>query len=202
MTWLRVDDGFTEHPKIRGLSNDAFRLHITGLCYCARNLTDGLISRLALRSVGSNANLSRPGTTARTLVRAGLWHPEADGYRIHDYLAYNPAKADVDKERAAARERMQRRRSGERYAERSGERTGERSGEVRGPRPDPSVNKNGSSTTWHPSRGVRDPAKAIHTMIANGAITTLADLQAELRAAGLNGDTAATLIHELEQATT
>ena len=41
MTWLRIDDAMVDHPKIIGLSDGAFRLHITALCYCARHLTDG-----------------------------------------------------------------------------------------------------------------------------------------------------------------
>ena len=41
MTWLRIDDCMPDHPKVDGLSDRAFRAHVTGLCYCARHLTDG-----------------------------------------------------------------------------------------------------------------------------------------------------------------
>jgi hypothetical protein len=127
MTWARLDDSFPEHPKVAALTDSAFRLWTTALCYSARNLTDGLISPVALRYCGSNANLSRPGRTASTLVTAGLWEAEGDAYRIHDYLDYNPSKADVERDREAARERMRRRRSGEVRVNGSGERSRERS---------------------------------------------------------------------------
>jgi hypothetical protein len=138
MTWVRLDDGFAEHEKILGLSDRAFRLHVAALCYSARNLTEGVISELALRSVGANANLSRPKSTASTLVTAGLWEKEGDGFRIHDYLDYNPAKADVERERQQARDRMRHRRSQQKDASGSGERSGERSGTPSRPQLKPS----------------------------------------------------------------
>lgn len=128
MTWLKIDDGFGEHPKILGLSDSAFRLHVTALCYCARNLTDGFVSALALRSVGANAKLTRPNSTASTLIKAGLWIPGNDGHWIKDYLDYNPSKAHVERERTAARERMRDRRSKSHDPECSPERSPERSG--------------------------------------------------------------------------
>ena len=41
MTWVKVDDALPEHPKVARLSDAAFRVHISALCYSARNLTDG-----------------------------------------------------------------------------------------------------------------------------------------------------------------
>ena len=40
------------------------------------------------------------------LVEAGLWARTADGYAIHDFLKYNPSRAEQDAKRAAACERM------------------------------------------------------------------------------------------------
>jgi hypothetical protein len=87
MTWVKLDDGYPEHLKVVGLSDRAFRADIEGWCYCARNLTDGLVPMVvALR-------WSRKALTE--LVAAGRWERLDDGYAIHDYLDYNPSKADV-----------------------------------------------------------------------------------------------------------
>jgi hypothetical protein len=48
MTWVRLDDQFPDHPKVVNLSDRAFRLHVWGICYSARFLTDGLIQRDAI----------------------------------------------------------------------------------------------------------------------------------------------------------
>jgi hypothetical protein len=130
MTWARLDDGFPEHPKVIGLSDRAIRLWLTALCYCARNLTDGLVTEIALKNVARSSNLSRPNSVATALVDAGLWERTDDengGYLIHDYLKYNPSKVDVERERAAARDRMQRHRSKEVRANVPANVTGERS---------------------------------------------------------------------------
>lgn len=105
MTWLRIEDGFVEHPKISDLSDRAFRLHMAGLCYCARNLTDGLLTVRATKVVCALANASR-----RQLVElrdAGLWLPEGEGWLIRDYLEYNPPAEEVKRRRSesAARQR-------------------------------------------------------------------------------------------------
>jgi len=43
MPYLNTDDGFPDHEKIDVLSDGAFRLHVAGMHYCARKLTDGTI---------------------------------------------------------------------------------------------------------------------------------------------------------------
>ena len=100
MTWLKVDDQFYRHPKVQALTDAAFRLHVFGLCFSAQYLTDGFVADPVLRS-------ERPKSAPLTaeLVRAQLWHREAGGYRIHDYLKYNPSREHVEAERTADRER-------------------------------------------------------------------------------------------------
>src|SRR6266702_3713986 len=88
MSWLRIDDHFADHPKLLRAGPIAGWLHLAGLCYSARHLTDGF---LPIEAVG-------------TLVRVGLWEEWRDedtflGYRIHDYLKYNPSRAEVEGER-------------------------------------------------------------------------------------------------------
>lgn len=102
MTWLRIDDGFTEHPTIDALSAEAFKLHVAALCYCARNLTDGRVPKLAAMRLTATAKARH----ADELATAGLWTPCPDGWVIRNYLEFNPSKENVERERRAARDRQ------------------------------------------------------------------------------------------------
>jgi hypothetical protein len=102
MTWVKLDDAFMEHPKIIGLSPAAVCLHIAGLCYSSRNLTDGFIpSTMALR-------LTATATAKRLaeLTESGVWDAVLEGWWIHDYLTYQPSRSKVLDERAQSAERQ------------------------------------------------------------------------------------------------
>lgn len=104
MAWLKLDDGFAEHPRIDPLSARAFRLHITALCLVARKLTDGHVSDKDAQVCRVRAGAAR--TAIGELEAAGLWQPNGDGWVIRDYLDYNPSSEHVKEERARAAERM------------------------------------------------------------------------------------------------
>lgn len=97
MTWVKLDDAMPEHPKVVGLSDAAFRVHISAICYVARNELDGRISAGAVRQFGWTRKV-------RELVEARLWDPLEDGFEIHDYLEYNPSRAESEERRARAHE--------------------------------------------------------------------------------------------------
>lgn len=102
MTWVRLDDLFPDHPKIMGLSDRAFRLHIVGLCYSARALTDGHVpEQIVHRSCRNHARV------VSELVDAGIWAKRGDGYDIHDYTEYQPTREKVLAERDATNQRVQ-----------------------------------------------------------------------------------------------
>lgn len=90
MAWARLDDRFSEHPKIIGLSDRAFRLHVTAIVYAARNRTDGHVPGPLARTWGY------PARFVSELLAAGLWEKADGGYLIHDYLEYNPSRADLE----------------------------------------------------------------------------------------------------------
>lgn len=98
MTWVKLDDGYPEHLKVVGLSDKAFRADIEGWCYCARTLSDGLIPTAAAKRWSAKA--------IAELVAAGRWHHDVAGYRIHDYLDYNPSRERVLEDRRLAAERQ------------------------------------------------------------------------------------------------
>lgn len=112
MPWVRLDDRFPAHRKIRMLSDRAFRLYVSGLCYASENLTDGVIPAAELRIV---ADVRSSKAAAKELIERGLWENTNDGdYLIHDYLEYNPASDQVRAERDAKTARQARWRANKR----------------------------------------------------------------------------------------
>lgn len=108
MTWLKKDDGFPGHRKIRRLTDGAYRLHDTALCYAAHDETDGLIRPEDIDEMRHGARLRRH---IPVLVEAGLWDVVPRGWMLHDFLDYNPSHVQLEAERAAARDRQARARA-------------------------------------------------------------------------------------------
>lgn len=79
MTWIKIDDTVTEHPKCVALSSHAWTLWLHGLTYCSRNLTDGEIPGVMLPRL---SGVPQPKKVAGELVKAGLWHEADGGYRL------------------------------------------------------------------------------------------------------------------------
>ena len=129
MTWVKLDDQFFNHRKISGLSKDAKLLFLCATAYSSASLLDGKLSVAQLRICC--ATVEADSTAVDDLIAAGLFQREGKDVIIHDYHEYNPAAATVLAERAAARERMKRVRSGDRSGEQSTERSPEHSPNVR-----------------------------------------------------------------------
>lgn len=108
MTWLKTDDRFPDHRKIRRLTDGAYRLHHTALSFAAKDETDGLIRPEDLDEMQHGRRLSKH---VDLLVKAGLWEPVRGGWALHDFLDYNPSHAQLEAERAANRERQARARA-------------------------------------------------------------------------------------------
>lgn len=101
MTWIKLDDQFFAHPKIRAAGATAVLLHLAGLTYCGRYKTDGRVPKSAVTLIAVEA-FAKPGAVTR-LVDVGLWHDLGDEFEIHDFLDYNPSKAEVDSRRDSKR---------------------------------------------------------------------------------------------------
>lgn len=102
MPWVRFDDQFPIHRKVKGLTDAEFRLHTEAIFWCARNLTDGYVARDELRDV---SGISKPERHLTALVSRGLWLETDGGWIIHDYLTYQPSRSKVlhtREQRAAA----------------------------------------------------------------------------------------------------
>lgn len=98
MTWVKLDDLFPDHPKVRQAGPSAAWLYVAGLCYCARHLTNGKIPDHALPDLGLYGAL-RARHLAGVLVDASLWRRTDGGYRVHDYLKYQPSRKKVESNR-------------------------------------------------------------------------------------------------------
>lgn len=103
MPWFKVDDGFHCHPKVLKAGNEAVGLYVRCGAYAAQQLTDGFIPEHIVLLYGSE-------TLAATLVGAGLWRRARGGWRMPDYLDYNPSKKQVLDEREKTRERVRKHR--------------------------------------------------------------------------------------------
>jgi hypothetical protein len=114
MPYLNLDDEFTEHPKVDALSDGAFRLHVSGMRYCCKNLTDGIIP---VARVDRLKPAYKP-SQLNELLRGKVWHRGGDGcgtehcpvgdageYVIHDYLQWNRSAEWWEARRKAETER-------------------------------------------------------------------------------------------------
>jgi len=117
MPWFRLDDSFHSHPKVIAAGNEAIGLFVRCGTYAAEHLTDGFIPEHVavlyggsqVRSRGDAAD-GKAEALAETLVRTKLWRRTRGGWRMPDYLDYNPSKEAVDKERKNAADRQRRSR--------------------------------------------------------------------------------------------
>lgn len=103
MAWVKLDDQFSEHPKIMQAGPLAAWLYVCGLTYVARQLTDGFIPESKVRSL---ADISNWRQLADRLVKIGLWEKVDDGFQVHDYLDYNPSRQQVLANREATKQRV------------------------------------------------------------------------------------------------
>lgn len=108
MSWGRIDDGAPTHPKFIQAGPLAFGFFWAGCCYANRHRTDGFIPTKAIFSILPGMRRGACVSTAVALVEAGLWEVKNDGYQIHDFLKYNPSRAQHEEETAKAAERKAR----------------------------------------------------------------------------------------------
>lgn len=121
MTWFKVDDKLHDHRKARAAGCAALGLWTLAGSWSADNLTDGFVpDSICARWDRAYVKL------AERLVAVGLWTvAEQDGeqgWRFHQWSTdgRQPTRAQIEKRRAAARERMAKLRDGSREPEANG----------------------------------------------------------------------------------
>jgi hypothetical protein len=115
VSWARIDDQYPEHPKVVAGGPAAMNLQVHAICYCSRYLTDGLIPKtfakqkakqvleqmleqvlsMCSSAFGASTENLDPDSLIKKMVECGLWEKTDKGFIVHDYLVYNPSKAQV-----------------------------------------------------------------------------------------------------------
>lgn len=98
--WVKFDDDCPAHPKIKPLSDLAFRLWFNATCWCSHYGTDGTLPGPVAPTLAASSPKAYV-VAQRQLVDSGLWEPISGGYRVHDYLHYQFSKAERDARRDA-----------------------------------------------------------------------------------------------------
>lgn len=108
MTWLKVDDKLTSHPKWLGLTLESKSLWFHAAVWCAAHNNDGKLPADAMSFVAFTASV--PGhmleDAAARLVKAKLWSRRGQGFEIVNWLDYQPSRQQV-KDKADADELAQ-----------------------------------------------------------------------------------------------
>lgn len=190
MTWSRFDDAARKHPKSLMAGNEAWGLWCAAIMYCNQYGTDGFIpdaalatevlpcpitpakaKKLARQLCEARLDPSKPGLFVRDDARKG--------YIVHDFLDWNPSKAELDEKRRRDRERK---RGGGGSGGDSGSDSARNS--VRNPRgesPEPQAESEGmvdgtdtgeppdSASRARPRAGARPPAQPSQSQPAAGA---------------------------------
>lgn len=116
MPWGRMDDKFHRNPKVRALrrlkgGKEALGVWVYWWSWCLDDpdLT-GFVPIEELPSADAKA--------AKLLCDVGLWDPDGDGYRFHDFSKYNPCREDVEAKKLADRERVAAKRAADKASSR------------------------------------------------------------------------------------
>lgn len=97
MTWFKVCDQSTFHPKVMAAGNEAWGAFTRMGSYSAAHNTEGKVMPTIATSIASKKVLQK-------LIEVGLLHFEDGQYIIHDYLDYNPTAEQVRSKREARAE--------------------------------------------------------------------------------------------------
>jgi hypothetical protein len=108
MPWARFADDYLGNPKLASLSTAAIALDMASIIYSARDLRDGHLTDHDVRVIAALLHLRRWEPATDELVVVHRWIVVPGGWEIHDYLDYQPSRAKVLAERAAAAQRKRR----------------------------------------------------------------------------------------------
>lgn len=87
MTWTKLGDEFGD--ECWTLTDTAFRLHVEGLCWCNRKMTDGRIEKDDMHRWAKH-----PGA-AGELVSVGWWEDRQDHFKIVHHFGYQRTRAQI-----------------------------------------------------------------------------------------------------------
>lgn len=106
--WVRFNDNTPNDPEIDALSDGAFRLWFSAICFAQQELTDGWVPARMIRRLTPNY---KPPHLKELLAPSDnpsgpILTPHNDGYLIRNFGKYNKTRDHWTKKRAADAERM------------------------------------------------------------------------------------------------
>lgn len=104
MGWVKIDTSMPRHRKVKRLSDAAFRLHVTALCYSGEFLTDGYIDRDEVYDFTRHDEI-QVDVIVTELIDAERWENAEGGYQICNYLEHQEPRAKIEARREADRKR-------------------------------------------------------------------------------------------------
>lgn len=107
MGWARLDDKRADHPKLMAAGFEARGLDEAAICWSSSHETDGHIPETAVAMLAVGHGCKNWRKVVARLVAVGRWDVVDGGWDVHDFLVYNPSKAEQD----ASRERTHQVRS-------------------------------------------------------------------------------------------
>jgi hypothetical protein len=101
VTWVRLDDLRAVNPKLCEIGFAARGLDEAAICWCSYKQTDGFIHKRDVVMLASLHGQENVTALIRSLCLVGRWSrvPERGGYLIHDYLEFNPSRAQIQERR-------------------------------------------------------------------------------------------------------
>jgi hypothetical protein len=112
VTWFKIDDAWSTHPKTRKAGRDGRALWVHAGVGCGKARTSGVVAPHLLPDYAYLADVRNPARAATALVDAGLWHDheslascpdcsdlvelEPGAFYFHDWTKYQPTKDDVE----------------------------------------------------------------------------------------------------------
>jgi len=112
VTWARLDDSFYTHPKIRKAwrTRASIGLHVMAISFAADHSTDGHVPPEFVED--QLPDPKEREAAVGVLLETGIWRENGNGYVIHDFLDFNPSRADLTARREADRARKRAEREG------------------------------------------------------------------------------------------
>jgi hypothetical protein len=109
MSWLKIDDGFEDHPKVVGLSDGAHRLWMRAACWCRKphnsRSAPGFVPSSMLhdicrgrvkKSVLVKLTTELVTATGGGMFEFGLWEVVDGGWQFHDWSSYQPENSQQE----------------------------------------------------------------------------------------------------------
>jgi hypothetical protein len=105
MSWVKLPDEFADDPRWETAGTEAFALHVAAMCYCMRQLTDGILPAPRARRLWP---VEDPDVVVAALVDHGFWKPTESGYELIGFLDTQRSAENIRAERSKVAERQRR----------------------------------------------------------------------------------------------